>query len=194
MKKLDRQFIQWKNLLIQEVKISEENCTQLASKIEKEIRAFDDGKRAKLIKATPISFETRIEELSAFQNMMETYNNMRPRPEIVRSQVITQNYICFVYLKDSLFETLKKISESGSVTRKCCTFLLNNPVRAFRNSIAHGNWKYRNDFSGLDFWSYKGEPDDNPMDKWTVSQVELGFWQALSRTVAYVSYLSIREK
>ena len=122
---------------------------------------------------------------------MDTFTQMRPRPEIVRTQVISQNYICFVYLKDTLFELLKRTMPSESITHKCCKYLLNNPVRAFRNSIAHGNWKYMTDFSGIEFWAYKGVPIAGPMDKWVVSQEDLSFWQALSRMVAYVTYLTL---
>ena len=84
--------------------------------------------------------------------------------------------------------------EIGSITKKCTKFLLNNPVRAFRNSIAHGNWKYLNDFSGLEYWAHKDSKLNEPMTRFEVSRSELNFWQMLSRTVAYTSYLTLTEK
>ena len=97
-------------------------------------------------------------------------------------------------MKDTLFELLKKNVPKDSITWKCCNYLLNNPIRAFRNSIAHGNWKYNYDFSGLEFWAYKGDPNDGPMNKWEVSQKDYSFWQTLSRLVAYVACLSLEKE
>ena len=191
MNHLDKQISEWREKLKQDVKIPDEYCDCLASTIEKEINSLKPVEKNGMIDNNPIELKTRIEELQAFQSMMDTFNQMKPKPEIVRTQVITQNYICFVYLKDTLFELLRKTMPSGSITKKCCKFLLNNPVRAFRNSIAHGNWKYKHDFSGLEFWAYKGVPNESDMDKWEVNQTDLAFWQALSRLIAYVSYTTL---
>jgi hypothetical protein len=193
MKQLDKQIAIWKDKLNKETKIPVEYCECLASTTKKEIKNLNYDEKQKLIDSNPVDLKTRIEELQAFQSMMDTFNQMKPRPEIVRTQVISQNYICFVYLKDTLFESLKKTMPSESVTKKCCKYLLNNPVRAFRNSIAHGNWKYKNDFSGIEFWAYKGGPTESPMDRWKVNQTDLSFWQALSRLIAYVSFLTLAE-
>lgn len=193
MEHLDKQIYYWKEHLIEDLKIPPEFCSRLASTIKNEIDILNPIEKNKLIDSNPIDLNIRIEELQAFQVMMDTFNKMKPRPEIVRTQVLSQNYICFVYLKDTLFELLKKTMPTNSVTKKCCKYLLDNPVRAFRNSIAHGNWKYKNDFSGIEFWAYKGEPNENPMDKWTVSQTDLSFWQALSRLIAYVTFLTLNK-
>ena len=191
MKYLDNQISNWRQKLISQVKIPAEYSDHLASSIQNEIESLTQNEIKNIVDSNPIDIKYRIEELQAFQSMMDTLNQMKPRPEIVRTQVITQNYICFVYLKDTLFELLKKTMPSESLTNKCCKFLLNNPVRAFRNSIAHGNWKYKRDFSGLEFWAHKGVPNQESMDKWEVNQEDLSFWQALSRMIAYVTYLTI---
>jgi len=193
MEHLDKQIYYWKNHLNREIKIPLEYCSCLASAIKNEINTLKPEEKSKLIDSNPIDLKIRIEELQAFQVMMETFNKMKPRPELVRTQVISQNYICFVYLKDTLFELLKKTMPTPSITKNCCKYLLNNPVRAFRNSIAHGNWKYKDDFSGIEFWAYKGDPNENPMDKWTVSHMDLSFWQALSRLIAYVTFLTLEK-
>jgi hypothetical protein len=193
MKHLDKQISYWEHKLKSQVKIPAEYCGSLASSIQNEIGSLTQNEINSLIDYNPVDLKSRIEELQAFQSMMDTFNQMKPRPEIVRTQVITQNYICFVYLKDTLFELLKKTMPSDSLTNKCCKFLLNNPVRAFRNSIAHGNWKYKSDFSGLEFWAHKGVPNQEPMYKWEVHQDDLSFWQALSRMIAYVTYLTINK-
>lgn len=177
-----------------EVKIPLDKCDCIASTIATEIENNKSFFKQEILLVSPVPLETRLEELSCFQTMMDTFNKMKPRPEIVRSQVMTQNYVCFVYLKDTLFEVLRKNSEIGSITKKCTKYLLNNPVRAFRNSIAHGNWKYKDDFSGLEFWAYKDSTVNDSMTKYQVSQSELNFWQLLSRAVAYTAYLKLTEK
>ena len=194
MKHFDNQLSNFRNLLETDVKIPGDKVDCIASTIATEIENNKATLKQEILLASPVPLETRLEELSCFQTMMDTFNKMKPRPEIVRSQVMTQNYVCFVYLKDTLFEVLRKNSEIGSITKKCTKFLLNNPVRAFRNSIAHGNWKYNEDFSGLEFWAHKDSTVSDSMTKYQVSQSELNFWQLMSRAVAYTAYLKLTEK
>lgn len=111
-----------------------------------------------------------------------------PHPVVVRAQVVYQNYICFVYLGESCFNVLKKELPSGSTAKKCCKFLTDNPVRAFRNAMAHANWRYLPDFSGLEYWARKGTEPTEPMVRFEVSQQDLCFWQALARCTAYASF------
>lgn len=165
MENFDKQLFEFKSQLEKDVKIPFDKVDCVASTIEIEIKQNKQKLKQVITAVSPVPLETRLEELSAFQTMMDTFNRMKPRPEIVRSQVMTQNYISFVYLKDTLFEVLRKNSENGSVTKKCTKFLLNNPVRAFRNSIAHGNWKYLNDFSGLEYWAHKDSNFNEPMTR-----------------------------
>ena len=191
MEYLDKQMYIWKDKLNTDVKIPIDSCFCLATTIKNEIEGLNNEERNIIIDSNPVKILYRIEELQAFQTMMDTFYQLKREPALIRSQIIVQNYICFVYLKDSLFELLKKSMSSKSITKLCCKFLLNNPVRAFRNSFAHGNWNYKKDFSGIDFWAYKGEPTEEPMDKWEVCQEDLSFWQALSRVIAYVTYLTL---
>lgn len=194
MKHFDNQLSNFQSQLKTDVKIPSSKIDCVATTIASEIENNKAFLKQKILLTSPVPLETRLEELSCFQTMMDTFNKMNPRPEIVRSQVITQNYVCFVYLKDTLFEVLKKNSDTDSLTKKCTKFLLDNPVRAFRNSIAHGNWKYKDDFSGLDFWAHKDSRVSDSMIRYQVSQSELNFWQLLSRTVAYTAYLKLTEK
>jgi hypothetical protein len=87
---------------------------------------------------------------------MDLIHRSKPHPAVVRAQAVTEIYICFVYLGEACFGVLRKELPSVSVTRKCCKFLSENPVRALRNAIAHSNWQYLPDFSGLEFWAKKG--------------------------------------
>ncbi len=87
---------------------------------------------------------------------MDMVGNIPNMPQLTRAQVIVQNYICFVYLGEACFQVLRREAPTGSTVKRCCRFLTDNPVRAFRNAVAHGNWKYTPEFSGLEFWARKG--------------------------------------
>ncbi len=91
-------------------------------------------------------------------------------------------------------EVLRKNSDPGTVTKRCSKYLLDNPIRAFRNAIAHGNWMYLDDYSGLQFWAHQDGKPDEPMKRYEVSDHELKFWQMLSRATAYTAYLTLDEK
>ncbi|MCM2358949.1 MAG: hypothetical protein NDI77_12425 [Geobacteraceae bacterium] len=124
---------------------------------------------------------------------MDFANSIQGNPYVTRAQVITQNYICFVYLGDALFKHLKAVLPPPLVTGRCCRFLLNNPIRAFRNAVAHSNWRYKRDFSGLEFWARKGSGPDEPLERFEVLQDELTYWQSLSRCVGYAAYMALSE-
>jgi hypothetical protein len=122
---------------------------------------------------------------------MDTVHRSPQSAYVIRAQILTQNYICFVYLPESCFRVLSKVAPIGSVTRKCAQFLSDNPVRGFRNAIAHANWTYREDFGAIIYWARKGHDQDELMQKFEVAQEELSFWQALSRCVAYAAFSNL---
>jgi hypothetical protein len=66
--------------------------------------------------------------------------------------------------------------EVCSETKKCCKYLTINPIRAFRNAIAHANWNYKIDYSGLEFWARKGSDPNEPLSHFDVFMDELDFW------------------
>src|SRR5690606_10835480 len=92
----------------------------------------------------PVAPELRVQELIAFQGWMDLVGSITPAPVLTRAQVLTQNYICFAYLGDAVFMMLRKCSSKNTTTRRVSEFLTDNPVRAFRNAVAHGNWHYAN--------------------------------------------------
>ena len=122
--------------------------------------------------ASRVPLWDRIEELTAFQKFMDNASAVHGRPEITRAQVIVQNYVC-------LFTSKRPV---------CCKFLTDNPVRAFRNAIAHANWTYAPDFGRLVFWARKGANQNEPLSRFKVSQNDLDFCLKLSRGVAYAAY------
>ncbi len=184
---IDQQMAQFADELVGEVKLARSLCGKVATSIAADIRFLSSEQKTELRASTPIPIADRIAELQGFQAWMETANAIRGNPGITRAQVVAQNYICFVYLPEGCFRILAKHCPSGSVAKRCATFLSNNPVRAFRNAIAHANWTYRADFAALVYWARKGAEPDEPLQRHEVSQEQLAFWQALSRCVAYAA-------
>ena len=176
-----------------ELRITTPDSERIASAIAREFGELSHADISGLVDDDVIPAGDRLDELKAFQSWMDVANDSQQHPGIVRAQVITQNYVCFVYLGDALFKALRKTMPSGSVTKKCTKFLADNPVRAFRNAVAHANWHYLPDFSGLEYWSRKGSDHTTPMSRFEVQQMELGFWQMLAGAVAYVAYTKIEE-
>lgn len=185
---LDNQMRNYSPFLRDEFRITPPESNALASTLAAEINALPEETRHALLSAETVQPSDRLDELVGFQSFMDLVHANPGHPGLTRAQVITQNYISFVYLGDACFKTLRKCAPSGSVAKRCCKFLTDNPVRAFRNAVAHANWKYKPDYSGLTFWSRKGDNPSDPMERFEVSQKDLGFWQALARCVAYVTY------
>ena len=190
---LDKQLREWSGKLQSEVKISAEDSCKLATAISKDVRLLIPEIKEEIERASPVPILARHEELTAFQSWMDiVHSSYSSTPPVVRAQLIVQNYICFVYLNESCFSILKKHLPDGSASKKCCSFLVSNPVRAFRNALAHSNWCYKDDFSGLRYWSRKGAEQDEPLSDFEVSSGDLNFWQTLSRGVAYAAYEQLK--
>jgi len=192
MKVLDQQLAVWRERLQSDVKIKSEDVSKIATTVAKDVRWLSTDQKNEIKNASPVELSYRYDELLAFQSWMEIANSKQQHPAIVRAQVISQNYICFVYLNESCFRVLKKYLPNGGVSKKCCNYLVNNPIRAFRNAIAHSNWRYNEDFTGLKYWSRKGSEPDEPLQEFEVKNEELAFWQTLARAVAYASYENLK--
>jgi hypothetical protein len=188
---IDEQMSVWSSRLVSEVKVSIEDSRKLATKISSDIRFLPTGAKAEIAATSPVRLSDRLQELQAFQGWMDIARQSEASPSIVRAQVITQNYICFVYLPESCFRILSKTTPAGSTARKCAQFLSNNPIRAFRNAIPHANWSYRHDFKGIVYWSKKDSSPEATLDRFEVDQETLAFWQSLSRCVAYSAFSNL---
>jgi hypothetical protein len=188
---LDKQMYVWAEALSRDLRIHTPTSRRLGSAIAQDVMALPSEAKVEIMTAGRISAKDRLDELHGFQLFMDYARQAPVNPPLVRAQVITQNYVCFVYLGDGCFKALRRHLPPGSTARKCALFLTDNPIRAFRNAIAHANWRYRPDFSGLEFWARKGEGGEESLSQWQVSQETLGFWQALARTTAYATYATI---
>ncbi|WP_142081690.1 hypothetical protein [Roseinatronobacter monicus] len=188
--KLDNQMKNYHSDLTSLVKVSPLMADRLATTIASEVRFFQPDTKRAIREATPIKLSARLDELKSFQYFMDSMHMSGgdKAPQVVRAQVIIQNYICFVYLSDACFNELKKASKAGTTLRKCAKYLTDNPIRAFRNAIAHSNWTYSKDSSSLVYWARKGADRNEPLVEHTVSNETLAFWQALSRCTAYAAF------
>ena len=177
--------------LTNEVKLSPEMALKLATTIAADVRFLSPEQKAEIRTASPVPIEDRVAELKAFQGWMDLAGTARNNQFVTRAQVLTQNYICFVYLPEACFRILAKVCKSGSAAKKSAQFLSNNPVRTFRNAVAHANWTYRTDFGAIIYWARKGNDPNEPLERFEVEQSDLSFWQALSRCVAYAAYSNL---
>lgn len=173
------------------VKLSPEVSKKLATNIAADVRFLSSEHKAAVRTASPVPLEDRLTELQAFQGWMDQAGQIKNNPFVTRAQLLTQSYICFVYLPEACFRILARVCASGSAAKKCSKFLSDNPIRAYRNAIAHANWTYKADFSGIVYWSRKGIDPNEPLERFEVTQDELAFWQSLSRCVAYAAFSNL---
>jgi len=188
---IDEQMQPFADLLIGELKLSGEVASKLATNVAVDVRFLSQEQKVEIRAASPVPIEDRLAELQAFQGWMEQASAVRNDPFVTRAQVITQNYICFVYLPEACFRVLAKVCATESTAKKCAKFLISNPVRAYRNAIAHANWIYRADFEAIIYWARKGGEQNEPLQRFEVEQNDLSFWQALSRCVAYAAFSNL---
>jgi hypothetical protein len=140
--KLDSQLARWCYRLVSQLKIPPSAASKLATTVAAEVRFLPAEAKLELRNSSPVALKERLEELVGFQGFMDATRSVRNSPYLVRAQVITQNYICFLYLPESCFRILRRALPVDSTTRGCAKFLSDNPIRAFRNALAHANWCY----------------------------------------------------
>ena len=191
--KLDSQMKQWSARLMSkdEVSLGLADTNRLATSIAADVRALSHDVKSEIQAASNVTLKDRLDELVCFQAWMDLARSLPYSPAVTRTQVVAQNYICFIYLGDAIFKILKRKAPPKSVACRCSSYLVENPVRAFRNAIAHANWRYLDDFSGLEFWARKGTNREELPVRWVASQDDLSFWQSLARATGYAALLSL---
>lgn len=191
---LDKQLAVFKDRLYNEIGLDLDAVKKIATVVAADIQFLSASAKNEIKKSSPIPFSDRLEELIAFQSWSEFATSIKNKPEITRASVITQNYICFVYLKDACFEAVSKHANPDSVAAKCSAYLSRGAVRDFRNAFSHANWRYNKNCTGLDCWVLEdARSESGSMRYFEVSQNDLNFWQTLSRGVAYAVYEQLRD-
>jgi hypothetical protein len=168
----------------------------LASTLASEVHALPSDVLRGIRDEDVVGLQRRIDELVAFERFMDfasqaqaASGSFAPR---ARAQVVCQLYTVFVYLGDACFSRLRKSAATGSVLKKCCKYLTDYPVRGLRNAVAHSGWRYTDDFTGIMFHYFEDEQKMKRRD-YTVTQLELDFWDKLARVTAYAAFQTINE-
>ena len=132
--KLDVQMKKWSDRLQEDVGLSQDKSICVATNIAIEVSGIEEKVKDEINNETTIPYDIRLEEVIAFQSFMDFAHKFAlGNPGVARAQVITQNYICFVYLGDACFKILRRKFDKNTVTGLCCRYLTDNPIRAFRN-------------------------------------------------------------
>ncbi len=112
----------------------------LASSMHREIASLDDVMANQLRQALLVPPERYVEELSAFQAWMGIAHANSGNPVIVRAQVMTELYVAFVWLRDSVLAPAREAVGDGTVLGAVEQFLRTGDRRMLRNAAAHGRW------------------------------------------------------
>lgn len=193
LKTFDEQLAKYGSKLCNDLRIDKVSSPRLATKIYDEISALPAGGRDLIVRSSPVPPRDRlhqIEQSIAFNAACGPQIFARV-PGVAYAHTITLCYISVVYLAESLFDAVHKALGPNSSGRKCAGYLRNNPVRAFRNALAHGHWRFRGDGSAIEFWARKGSAGSDPMVLWEVSQDDLVFWYGLSHATGYAALKAI---
>jgi hypothetical protein len=187
LQRLDRQLLAVRSPGTELPALSEAHWQHLATVIYGEASSLIDEQRKRLKADIAIPVTRYIEEMVAFQAWMEIATTLRKEPAIVRAQVITQLYVSFIWLRDSLLEPVSAMLP-GTVTRTTIEFLSTGRRRHLRNAVAHGRWTYLPDFGGLEAWN-KGHAGVLARD--VIASAELDAWQTLARGTSIAVLLSL---
>ena len=182
---LDEQLACFSPKLRDDIRVPQEDVNQLASAMHRDCVTLGVDTIRIALRDDRIPLRQRHDELVAFQAWMDWAGSVSSNPAISRAQVITQLYIPFVYMRDTMFDAVRRIAPSGSTLKKVTKSLCDGDVRALRNAVAHGNWTYCDDFSGIRFWAAKGS-DPADLEDFTMKQRDMAFWQKLARCAGYV--------
>ena len=182
---LDEKLSSFSTRLRDDLGITPPDSNALASAIRSELYAADIASLPTLASDSPLALRDRFHELHRLLSWMDQSHGSQDQ----YGQFVALNYFCFVYLGQACFTVLRKELPSQSISRKCCTFLTDNPVRAFRNALAHGNWRFLLDGSAVDFWARKGSDPAEPVTRFRFTWEDLHFSQYLAIATAHAVML-----
>lgn len=169
--------------------LAEDVWGSLATTVHNEIIALGEAAHNQIRMSLLIPPERYAEELTAFQAWMDIARANAANPAIVRAQVITELYVAFVWLRDSLMKPVAAHAPEDSVIWIVQRFLSTDRRRLLRNAIAHGRWCYLPNFRGLECWA---EPSGGRQhERFEILQRKLDAWQLLARGTAIATLLAL---
>lgn len=195
--KLDAIMRPYSPRLRDELGLSPSASNQLATTIAAETATLPKDELSVMREQDRVGLQRRIEELKAFEGFMDlavrVQSSTGALPQLTRAQVVYQLYTVFVYLGDACFKRLRKLAAQGSTLKACCKYLTDDRLRGMRNAVAHANWRYTDDFAGITFCYFRDQGETKETT-YTVTQLELDFWDKLARVTAYAAFQTIHEK
>jgi hypothetical protein len=187
---LDSQ-LQFARLASETPALTDGSWSQLATTVHREVASLSEASTNQLRRSVQIPPERYLEELTAFQRWMDFAHANATNPAIVRAQVMTELYVSFLWLQDSLMVPIAAVLPAGSVVSAITTFLGTGACERLREAVVHGRWCYLPDFSGLDCWTRIGT--DQRFEHFEVGDRDLNAWQLLSRGTAIAALLALTE-
>ena len=177
-----------------DLKLSQVQVDKFAHAVEGDIRSLDMQRKEEIKAALkPLSLKDVESQFWTFEGMkmlarfigeMEKKHGGDQASAIFASaQLNLENYFCFVFLRESLFEALSeklKITHNSSVLFKAAQFLLKDEVRILRNAFSHATWTVE-DSGGMNVLKYW---DKNR--EYTMSDKRWTFLRNMAHTISYV--------
>jgi hypothetical protein len=183
---LDRQ-LQLAQLASETPTLSDQAWRRLATTVHDEIARLDECTLNQLRLSVLVPPERYVEELAIFEDWMEIAHANGHNPTVARAQVITELYMAFVRLPQSIMkQTAAAMSEESAVAR-IERFLSTGRRGKLRDAVAHGRWSCLPDLGGIEYWS---EPALG-YERVEVGQLDLDAWQLLSRGAAVAAVLAL---
>lgn len=105
---LDGQLKRFSDRLVAAVGLDEQEAAKVATSVAAEVRFLEPVARGQILAVSPVPLRDRLDELRAFQEWMELASKITGSAAVTRAQVITQNYVCFVYLGEACFRAPSK--------------------------------------------------------------------------------------
>ncbi len=99
--------------------------------------------------------------MPSFQGWTEFADQNRENPFVVRARVMTELYVSFVWLRDSVLRPVCTVLAVETSVRRVYDYLESGSRRNLRNAVAHGRWTYLQDYSGIEYWDgnvVRGKP------------------------------------
>lgn len=172
---------------LSKLNIDKKYHSKIATYIDEELSKLDKSDIYKIKEFSPVDLNERIQELGRFDELVHKVLNNKDKisGNEMTCFITYRSYMLFVYIKDNCFEKTKAITHNGTITKKICTYLTENPVRAYRNAIAHGNFFYSPKDQEIIY--YNRNPA-NQITEYKLKMKEWNFWQELARGTAYTIY------
>lgn len=191
---LDMYMQDYEQELAGELKLTQNQLEKFARTIEGDIKQLDEQQRVEIIEALkPLSLKDIESQFWTFEGMkmiasfIEGMQNQcggdQASAIFASAQLNLENYFCFVFLRESLFEALRdklKVSYNSSALFKAARFLLKDEVRILRNAFSHATWTVEtsNGANSLKYWD-NGKEYIMSDRRWT-------FLRNLASTICYV--------